>query len=25
MYWHKDLQENKRHRFLKNEIYKIFT
>ncbi|WP_216936549.1 LysR family transcriptional regulator [Acinetobacter sp. BY484] len=25
MYWHKDLQENKRHRFLRNEIYKIFA
>jgi len=25
MYWHKDLYENKRHQFLKNEIYKIFA
>ncbi|MFV5503694.1 LysR family transcriptional regulator [Acinetobacter sp. 226] len=25
MYWHKDLQENKRHQFLKSEIYKIFA
>jgi len=25
MYWHKDLQENKRHQFLRNEIYKIFA
>ncbi len=25
MYWHKDLQENKRHHFLRNEIYKIFA
>ena len=25
MYWHKDLQENKRHRFLRNEISKIFA
>ena len=25
MYWHKDLLENKRHQFLRNEIYKIFA
>ncbi|MFZ0023601.1 LysR family transcriptional regulator [Acinetobacter sp.] len=25
MYWHKDLQENKRHQFLRSEIYKIFA
>ncbi|TQR61747.1 LysR family transcriptional regulator [Acinetobacter sp. RF14B] len=25
MYWHKDLEENKRHQFLRNEISKIFT
>lgn len=25
MYWHKDLEENKRHRFLRNEISKIFA
>ena len=25
MYWHKDLQENKRYQFLRSEIYKIFT
>lgn len=25
MYWHKDLQENKRHQFLRGEIYKIFA
>jgi DNA-binding transcriptional LysR family regulator len=25
MYWHKDLQENKRHQFLREEIFKIFT
>jgi len=25
MYWHKDLQENKRHQFLRKEIYKIFA
>lgn len=25
MYWHNDLQENKRHQFLRSEIYKIFT
>ncbi|TSH73153.1 LysR family transcriptional regulator [Acinetobacter sp. RF15A] len=25
MYWHKDLEENKRHQFLRSEIFKIFT
>lgn len=25
MYWHKDLQDNSRHEFLRSEIYKIFT
>lgn len=25
MYWHKDLEENKRHQFLRNEISKIFA
>ncbi|EEY89820.1 transcriptional regulator, LysR family [Acinetobacter lwoffii SH145] len=25
IYWHKDLHENKRHQFLRVEIYKIFT
>ena len=25
MYWHKDLNENLRHNYLKNEIFKIFT
>lgn len=25
MYWHKDLQENKRHQFLRSEINNIFT
>lgn len=25
MYWYKDLQENKRHQFLRSEINKIFT
>ena len=25
MYWHKDLQENARHTFLRNEILKIFA
>jgi len=25
IYWHKDLYENKRHQFLRAEIYKIFT
>lgn len=25
MYWHKDLKENKRHQFLRSEIYKIFA
>lgn len=25
MYWYKDLQENKRHQFLRNEINKIFA
>ena len=25
MYWHKDLQENSRHTFLRNEILKIFA
>lgn len=25
MYWYKDLQENKRHQFLRSEISKIFT
>ncbi|CAB1221795.1 LysR family transcriptional regulator [Acinetobacter bouvetii] len=25
MYWHKDLQENSRHQFLRSEIFKIFA
>lgn len=25
MYWHKDLEENKRHQFLRNQISKIFA
>ena len=25
MYWHKDLNENLRHNYLRNEIFKIFT
>ena len=25
IYWHKNLMENKRHNFLRNEIYKIFA
>lgn len=25
MYWHKDIQENARHKFLRNEIIKIFA